>query len=354
MQSFRKGEVLSHERLNELLGEMQRIGGNVCRVVPGAARAGAVYGPAWFNDDAVDACGGVALPDVQGLLTGATWAEPGDEALRVRDGMVSIPMAEDFDVTAEGCDGEVEEVTRYWPGGMRALDTAGGIKRAQIHGGVGFVPYAHSAWEGCDGVVTPGVVHEVVLGGCVAPCLDQGRVMIPYADVQGCDGVVTPGVLRGVQVKADATEPRIDDGVLVLPSFGAAGPSSGAEVRLADSEYGVEGIVGSVELGGYKGEPKIRQGRIQIPVAHFDGCIGYVGVVGGIARDYGYEPMICNGVISLPFAPLGLADSNGDLVRWLDLKRPSIVRIKEGEADHLGYCAQILPNGALEIFVDRQ
>lgn len=347
MQSFRKGEVLSHERLNELLGEMQRIGGNVCRVVPVAARAGAVYGPAWYNDDAVDACGGVALPDVQGLLTGATWADSGDDALRVRDGMVSIPMAEDFDITAEGCDGEVEEVTRYWPGGMRALDTAGGIKRAQIHRGVGFVPYAHSAWEGCEGVVTAGVVHEVVFGGCEAPCLNQGRVMIPYADVQGCDGVVTPGVLRGVQVEADATEPRIDEGVLVLPSFGA-------EVPLADSEAGVVGRVGSVEYSSATGVPRIKQGRIQIPVAHYDGCIGSVGVISGIARDYGYEPMICDGVISLPFAPLGLADDCGGLVKWLDLMGPFQQRIRSSGVDFLGYSARILPNGALDIYVNKQ
>lgn len=347
MQSFRKGEVLSHERLNELLGEMQRIGGNECRVVPGVARAGAVYGPAWFNDDAVDACSGVALPDVQGLLAGVTWAELGDDALRVRDGMVSIPMAEDFDITAEGCDGEVEEVTRYWPGGMRALDTAGGIKRAQIHRGVGFVPYAHSAWEGCDGVVTPGVVHGVVFGECEAPCLDQGRVMIPYADVQGCGGVVTPGVLRGVRYDPDATQPRIDEGVLVLQL-------SGDEVPLADSAAGVVGSVGSVEYGSTTGKPQISQGQIQIPVAHYDGCIGAVGVIAGIKRDYGYEPMICDGVISLPFAPLGLADSCGGLVKWLDLKGSSLVRIKDGGADHLGYSAQILPNGALDIYVDRQ
>lgn len=282
-----------------------------------------------------------------------------DAVTHLRDGVHSSPGAQPRGAALPGMayylppgvdfEESGQTYTAAWnePGLVQGIACVPRQHAPTIVEGVIRLPFAQTMWEEEDSGATPGVVHGVVFGECEAPCLDQGRVMIPYADVQGCGGVVTPGVLRGVRLDPNATQPWIDEGVLVLQS-------SGAEVPLADSASGVVGRVGSVEYGSATGKPQISQGRIQIPVAHYDGCIGAVGVISGIKMDYGYEPMICDGVISLPFAPLGLADSCGGLVKWLDLYGTSLVRIKDGGADHLGYSAQILPNGALEIYIDRQ
>lgn len=299
MEHFRKGETLSAERLNELVQGLEAV--EVPAANAPARRSGrSAYGPANYNT---------------------------------------------AELVERGWPDEVEWAD--YTGLVGAVNFARNLTSSVIRSGEVLLPLAQTTWQhDTDAAATPGLAYAVEFDAVEKPCIKQGVVVVPYADFEGCDGVAVPGVMKGVQVDVAATEPRIDEGVLVLPP-------SGAEVPLADSAAGVVGRVGSVEYGSTTGKPQIRQGRIQIPVAHYDGCIGAVGVISGIKMDYGTEPQICNGIISLPFVPKGLLDDCGGLVTWNELRNGLRV-IKTGEASHFGFSAQVLSNGALDLYINRE
>ena len=280
-----------------------------------------------------------------------------DAVTHLRDGVHSTPAAQSRGGAVPGMayylppevnfTAEEQTYTEDWnePGLVQGVMCVEAQHAPTIVEGVIRLPFAQTTWEEDVSGSTPGVVYAAEFAAVESPRVEQGVVTLPYANTDGCEGVATPGVLRDVRVDPDTPDPRIESGVLILP------PS--AEVPLADSASGVVGRVGSVEYGSATGKPLISQGRIQIPVAHYDGCIGAVGVVSGIKMDYGTEPMICNGVISLPFAPRGLWGDCSGLVTWEELRASgAIVPIMTSNCMTLGYSAQITQEGGLILYIE--
>lgn len=300
MQSFKQGETLTAERLNELVTALEAVEVPAA-AAPGRKVARATYAPANYNTAELVERGWpdeVEYPDYMGLV-GAVGFARGIHSSVIRSGEIMLPLAQ----------------TRWQS-----------------------EPEAGS---------TPGLVYGVEFDAVEEPLINQGSVVLPYANSDGCEGVATAGVLRDVRVDPEAVDPSIESGVLVLP------PSGGA-VELADSPSGTVGIVGSVEVVDASAEWSIRRGAIRVPRAHSDACNGRTGVISGIQYGGGTEPMICDGIISLPTPVRGLADDCGGLVTWEALRASNgLVRIKWGEADWLGFSVRLTAAGGLDIYIDR-
>lgn len=300
MQAFKQGETLTAERLNELVTALDAV------EVPAAAAperrsASAVYAPANYNT---------------GELVERGWPD------------------------------EVEYPD--YMGLVGAVGFARGIHSAVIRSGEIMLPLAQTRWQSDpEAGSTPGLVYGVEFDAVEEPLIKQGSVVLPYANSDGCEGVATAGVLRDVRVDPEAVDPSIESGVLILPA-------TGGTVELADSPSGVVGIVSRVEHVDAATGWRVRNGVVQVPLAHADDCLGQVGVISGIERSTGANPMICNGVISLPFAPAGLVDDCGGLVTWADLRAANgPVRIKQGEAEWLGFSVALTSAGGLDIYINR-
>ena len=300
MQAFKQGETLTAERLNELVTALDAVEVPAA-VAPGRRSASAVYAPANYNT---------------GELVERGWPD------------------------------EVEYPD--YMGLVGAVGFARGIHSSVIRSGEIMLPLAQTVWKNDpDAGSTPGLVYAVEFDAVEAPVIKQGGIVIPYADTDGCEGVATAGVLRDVRVDPEAVDPSIESGVLILPA-------TGGTVELADSPSGVVGIVSRVEHVDASTGWRVRNGVIQVPLAHADDCLGQVGVISGIERSTGANPMICNGVISLPFAPAGLVDDCGGLVTWADLRAANgPVLISSGEATHHSYSVQMMSNGGLRFYINR-
>ena len=300
MQSFKQGETLTAERLNELVTALDAVEVPAADA-PGRRRASAVYAPANYNTGELVERGwpdGVEYPDYMGLVG--------------------------------------------------AVGFARGIHSSVIRSGEIMLPLAHTRWQSDpEAGSTPGLVYGVEFDAVEEPLIKQGSVVLPYANSDGCEGVATAGVLRDVRVDPEAVDPSIESGVLVLPP-------SGGSVALADSPTGTVGIVSRVEAVDASSGWRITRGVITVPRAHADSCTGTAGVISGIQYSNGTEPMICDGVIGLPFAPRGLwSDCNG-LVTWEALRASGgIVQIMAPNAPHFGYSAQMTPEGGLILYINR-
>ena len=300
MQAFKQGETLTAERLNELVQGLEAVEVPAA-LAPARKAARATYAPANYNT---------------------------------------------AELVERGWPDEVE-MTDY-TGLVSAVDFARNITSSVIRKGEIMLPLAQTVWKhDPDAGSTPGLVYAVEFDAVEAPVIKQGGIVIPYADTDGCEGVATAGVLRDVRIDPEAVDPSIESGVLILPA-------TGGTVELADSPSGVVGIVSRVEHVDAATGWRVRNGVIQVPLAHADDCLGQVGVISGIERSTGANPMICNGVISLPFAPAGLVDDCGGLVTWADLRAANgPVLISSGEATHHSYSVQMMSNGGLRFYINR-
>ena len=185
MKSFEKGEVLTADRLNELLAATAGTADTAGRTVPPRPGIKAQPGLARFNMQAEDACAGEVgmLPDYAGMVKAV-----GYEALdapRINRGKIQLPLAHDFD-TADDSSLPPEQAT----GGICSINVPENLKRAQINRGDILLPLAHSDWGEAEGAMcTPGLVYAVQMdaegddecSGTVGglPYIDQGVIHLP-------------------------------------------------------------------------------------------------------------------------------------------------------------------------------
>lgn len=347
MPKFAGASALSLTSLQRMADAITHLRDGVASTPAPQTRAAAVPGMAFYLPPELP-----ELP-VSGQVYTPAWNEPGliAEALfsgmatapSIVEGVLRIPLAENADYPTE-CDGET--TSHVWPGALCELTTAGNIRRPQVRAGVAAMPLAQTAWaDDCDAGATPGVVYAAAFEQVEAPHIAQGVVVLPYANTDGCDGVATPGVIADVRVDPDAVAPSIEGGVLILPP-------GGGSVDLADTATGTVGIVSSVAAGDASSGWRITRGAINVPRAHADACTGTAGVISGIQYSNASEPMICDGVIGLPFAPRGLWGDCSGLVTWEALRASGdIVTIMETSALGLGYSAQMTQEGGLILYI---
>ena len=280
-----------------------------------------------------------------------------DAITHLRDGVHSSPGAQSRAAAVPGMayyippevnfTAEEQTYTEDWnePGLVQGVMCVGRQHAPTIVEGVIRMPFAQTTWAEDVSGSTPGVVYDAEFAAVESPSIEQGVVTIPYANTEGCEGVATPGVLRDVRIDPTAVAPSIESGVLILPASTA---------ELADSPSEVVGIVSDVKHVDAGTGWRVRNGVIQVPRAQVDDCLGLAGVISGIQYGYGSSPMICDGVISLPFAPRGLMGDCGGLVTWDALRAAGgLVRITSGDATHLGYSAQLTAAGGLALYIDR-
>jgi hypothetical protein len=349
MPKFAGASALSLTSLQRMADAITHLRDGVASAPAPQARAAAVPGMAFYLPPEI-----TELP-VSGQVYTPEWNEPGliaeawysklATAPSIVEGVLRLPLAENADYPTE-CEGET--VSRWWPGALTELTTAGNIRRPQVRAGVASMPLAQTAWaDDCDAGATPGVVYAAAFAPVEAPHIAQGVITLPYANTEGCEGVATPGVLRDVRVDPSAVDPSIEAGVLILPLGGGA-------VDLADTATSTVGIVSRVEAGDASSGWRITRGAINVPRAHADACTGTAGVISGIQYSNTSVPMICDGVIGLPFAPRGLVGDCGGLVTWEALRASGgIVSIMAPNASHFGYSAQLTPEGGLILYINR-
>lgn len=276
MKSFEKGEVLTADRLNELLAATAGTADTAGRTVPPRPGIKAQPGLARFNMQAVDACTGEvgALPDYAGLIKGVEYASL--DAPRIDRGAVRLPLAHDWD-PADDSSLPPEQAT----GGICSINVRDGLKRACIHRGSIQLPLAHSDWDGAEGAMsTPGLVYGVEIhdnceGAIAAPYIEQGIIHLPaptgggggedddcpgtcscpLAHVEGPD--ITPGLICGIENSSD-DYPGIMNGVIYLPKAHQA--------QGADTCLGTAGMVRSIDADGDR-DGFIIHGEIHAPWA---------------------------------------------------------------------------------------
>lgn len=148
MKSFEKGEVLTADRLNELLAATAGAADTAGRTVPPRPGIKAQPGLARFNMQAVDACTGqvTPLPDYAGLLKGVKY--DAIEEPYIERGVVHL--------LAGGGGGDAGITSCIFSGTV----TAPTVKGTQLQ-----LPYAEQTNEVCVGkatpVYTPGVMKHV-------------------------------------------------------------------------------------------------------------------------------------------------------------------------------------------------
>ncbi len=276
MKSFEKGEVLTADRLNELLAATAGTADTAGRTVPPRPGIHAQPGLARFNMQVEDSCTGEVstLPDYAGLLKSVVYDSL--DAPVINRGNIILPLAHDY--SPEDSSLPDESAT----GGVASINVVEGLKRAQINRGDIQLPLAQSAWpQTAEGAMyTPGLVYGVqydpiddACEGSVLPRIDQGIIHLPAPTSGGDDDACTgscscplaqattsstvPGLMTGLEV-GSSYWPEIEDGVAYLPLA-----QWGESVHYTKANYG---LVRSIALdGGVRGF--ITDGDIHAPWA---------------------------------------------------------------------------------------
>ena len=221
MKSFEKGEVLTADRLNELLAATAGTADMAGRTVPPRPGIKAQPGLARFNVQAEDACTGQvgALPDYAGLVKGVKY-----EAIEepyIERGVIHLPAS------------------------------SGG-------GGCNCGPAFYDREDGsCIGLIRS--VDYTYESNVRSPRIDDGNIRLPMCSMEG----ECPGVVGGIAVvRYDyRTEPTIQSGTIWLPKgpeglMTKDGPMSWSDlrcagvVRLHDGDATTLGVSAEV-VGGF-------------------------------------------------------------------------------------------------------
>lgn len=289
-------------------------------VQPATATRGRVqYDNADYNlaTLAADECSGTAArPDSPGML--ATVAYAATDAPYIDSGNLVLPLAHDYSPSDSSLPDESAT------GGVASINVVEDLKRPQINRGDIRLPLAQSDWgDDAEGAMyTPGLVYGV-----------------QYDNADACEGSVLP---------------RIDQGIIHLPSSQEGGSGCACELAQYDECGAQVGLIQSVEFVGYMTRPKIVDGAIQLPLATTNGaCPGVCGGVQSVIMDSGaQEATITNGIICLPVPGIkGLQTINGPM-SWDALACAGMVRLYEADAMGFGVQAEVT-SGYLRIYVDR-
>lgn len=262
MKSFKKGEILTADRLNELITSATDASAAPGRTVPPRPGIHAQPGLARFNMQVEDSCTGQVspLPDYAGLLKSVVYDSL--DAPVINRGNIILPLAHDY--SPEDSSLPDESAT----GGMRGVQVTAGLQRPMINRGLLGLPLAQSSWpQTAEGAMyTPGLVYGVqydpaddACEGAVLPRIDQGIIHLPAPTSGGDDDACTgscscplaqantsstvPGLMTGLEVGSSYL-PEIVDGVAYLPLA-----QWGESVHYTKANYG---LVRSIDLNGGK------------------------------------------------------------------------------------------------------
>lgn len=274
MKSFEKGEVLTADRLNELITSATAPSAEQGRSVAPRPGIHAQPGLARFNMQVEDSCTGQVspLPDYAGLLKSVVYDSL--DAPVINRGNIILPLAHDY--SPEDSSLPDESAT----GGMRGVQVTAGLQRPMINRGLLGLPLAQSSWDDAEGAMyTPGLVYGVqyddadACEGAVLPRIDQGIIHLPAPTSGGDDDACTgscscplaqdntsatvPGLMTGLEV-GSSYWPEIVDGVAYLPLA-----QWGESVYYTKANYG---LVRSIDLNGGK-RGFITDGDIHAPWA---------------------------------------------------------------------------------------
>ena len=341
MQEFQKGEKLTASRLNELLGEVARIGSGA----PGAVVAQAVQrgssgqpGPASFNDAELvgktgrsyfdPAEGMVYGPgDCAGLIAGACWDRNAPE-LKIRGGILHLPLAhveEHHEIDPE------DDTVEYFAGGVDSIDVREGTAATIEHGSI-CLPLARSPEYEADD--TTGEEYEVAEGwagmlaaaefttGLTTPVLRDGTLQMPMAEFVSGVGIGEPtavaGAMVGVEYVPELSDPDIRGGVLRLPG-------AGGEVPLAQfgNDY-PSPVAGALRGCEFESSTRVaaHSGVLYFPLAEYGSGVAspITGALAGVQMVAEItEPSIYSGVLRLPQQGgglQGLRDITGKECTW--------------------------------------
>lgn len=255
MKSFEKGEVLTADRLNELLAATAGTADMAGRTVPPRPGIHAQPGLARFNMQVEDSCTGEVstLPDYAGLLKSVVYDSL--DAPVINRGNIILPLAHDYSPEDSSLPDEAAT------GGMRGVQVTAGLQRPMINRGLLGLPLAQSSWGDAEGAMyTPGLVYGVqydpvddACAGSVLPRIDQGIIHLPAPTSGGDDDACTgscscplaqtgvPGLMTGINV-GDTGWPKIEDGVAYLPLA-----QWGETVHYTKANYG---LVRSIDFDG--------------------------------------------------------------------------------------------------------
>lgn len=304
----------------DALGNALRAQGLASELIPAAAHHGhRQYTGANFNlSQFDDACTGAAsTPDKPGLIASVSYSG-GQDAPYIDSGNLVLPLAHDYSPSDSSLPDESAT------GGVASINVVEDLKRPQINRGDIRLPLAQSDWgDDAEGAMyTPGLVYGV-----------------QYDNADACEGAVLP---------------RIDQGIIHLPSSQEGGSGCACELAQYDECGAQVGLIQSVEFVGYMTRPKIVDGAIQLPLATTNGaCPGVCGGVQSVIMDSGaQEATITNGIIRLPVPGIkGLQTINGPM-SWDALACAGMVRLYEADAMGFGVQAEVT-SGYLRIYVDR-
>lgn len=296
MKSFEKGEVLTADRLNELLAATAGTADTAGRTVPPRPGIHAQPGLARFNMQLEDACTGQVstLPDYAGLLKSVVYDSL--DAPVINRGNMILPLAHDY--SPEDSSLPDESAT----GGMRGVQVTAGLQRPMINRGLLGLPLAQSSWGDAEGAMyTPGLVYGVqydpvddACEGAVLPRIDQGIIHLPAPTSGGDDDACTgscscplaqtgvPGLMTGLEVGSSCW-PEIVDGVAYLPlaQWGETVPYTKANyglVRSIDFDGGSRGFIvdGDIHapwvLRSVMPDPEYRTSEYPVSLYGLEGC----------------------------------------------------------------------------------
>lgn len=280
MRPFEQGEVLTAERLNELV--TGATAADEPRAVAGVPRRYMQPPLASFNTDELFACSGEVLPDGPGLIRSIGYSVE-DEPYISRGGIV-LPMAHDVQF-----------------GDDEAVPAAVGV------------------------VYTINVDH-----GLTRPEIRRGQVRLPLAE-SGCDGSVA-GMVSGVAVDAEASEPYICDGVIYLTASGGGGGGDddccgGCTCVLAqynnEAAVDVAGLIASVEADDEAEEMSIVDGAMRLPMADDTlDCGARAGLMASVGQYTEALPTDgCDGWVQAMYLPMQSANGGSQIVSYKQLFR---------------------------------
>lgn len=217
MKSFKKGEILTADRLNELITSATAPSAAPGRSVAPRPGIHAQPGLARFNVQVEDSCTGEVstLPDYAGLLKSVVYGSL--DAPRIDRGSIILPLAHDYSPE----DSSLPDETAA--GGMRGVQVTAGLQRPMINRGLLGLPLAQSSWpQTAEGAMyTPGLVYGVqydpvddACEGSVLPRIDQGIIHLPAptSGGGGGDGGITSCIFSGT-----VTAPTVKGTQLQLP-----------------------------------------------------------------------------------------------------------------------------------------
>lgn len=331
MKTFKKGEILTADRLNELITSATAPSAEQGRTLAPRPGIHAQPGLARFNMQLEDACTGEVstLPDYAGLLKSVVYDSL--DAPVINRGNLVLPLAHDY--SPEDSSLPDESAT----GGMRGVQVTAGLQRPMINRGLLGLPLAQSSWGDAEGAMyTPGLVYGVQYD--------------PVDDA--CEGAVLP---------------RIDQGIIHLPAGGGGGGGDDTEpsgCSCVPAQYTGSisslGLCRSVEFEENLESCLITNGRIRLPRAtSADECTGTVGGVCAVQYTGAVTtPAIQNGVILLPaptepaYFPAGVYDAvNARHLTWAELKASGVVTLSRSTQYGFGIKAFMLGD-SLSLFIE--